>query len=256
MTDTSSTLRSSRLPHTVFITGATDGLGLSIARQLHETGSRVVMTGRKPLEQLDQSFFNKQNYHTADLVDSSSGLALQRFLKHSDIKRIDWLILNAATGYAGPFAGQTCECITDLIRVNLLSPIELTHRLLPWVKHGRGKIIFISSVVSALPCPEYAVYAATKSALDGFARSLRIEMEGKVRIQVIHPGATQTGIHRKSGLKPEAIRWDRFAPVESVARKIIRNMTTNRKECTIGFMNGLLRFAGKHLPCIVDRVFS
>ena len=100
---------------------------------------------------------------------------------------------------------ESQEDIENLIHVNLRAPVTLTHALLPRLKAAKGKIVFISSVISNMPCPDYAVYGATKSAIDSFARNLRIELEGIVSVQAIHPGATRTGMHAKMGLSKEKI---------------------------------------------------
>jgi len=85
-----------------------------------------------------------------------------------------------------------------------------------------GRVIFIGSVAAALPAPDYAVYGATKAALEGFARSLRVELRGRVGVQVIHPGATRTGMHAKAGAPLERMGWTDFPPPERAARQIVR----------------------------------
>ncbi len=126
------------------------------------------------------------------------------------IDRLDLVIHNAGTGYYGPVADQSPADLQALIALNLRAPIALTHALLPRLDAAQGKLVFVSSVASALATPDYATYTATKAALDGFARSLRIEQAGRVRVQVLHPGAVNTGLHAKIGIPKETLDWDTF----------------------------------------------
>ena len=170
------------------------------------------------------------------------------------VKTLDLLIHNAGVGFYGPVAKQPLANIEQLVTVNLWTPIALTHALLPMLPQTNGKIVFISSVVSALACPDYAVYGATKAALDGFARSLRIELAKKIAVQVIHLGATRTGMHHKSGLQRDVVDWEKFPPAETVAPKIIRAIASNNRNPTIGLSNKLLRFGGQYFSGLIDAV--
>ena len=119
---------------------------------------------------------------------------------------------------------------------------------------ARGRIVRVSSVVAALPAPLYAVYAAAKAACEGFLRSLRIELAGRVEVQVIRPGAVRTAIHAKSGADPAAIGWERFLAVEEIARRIDDLVAGPPRWRTLGAGNRLLRGAGRNLPRLVDRL--
>jgi short-subunit dehydrogenase len=111
-------------------------------------------------------------------------------------------------------------------------------------------------VAAALPAPDYAVYGASKAALEGFARSLRIELAGRVGVQMIHPGATRTGMHAKIGAPLAQIGWRRFPPAARVAAQIVRAIDGGRPLETIGAANRLLRFAGRQLGGLVDRAIA
>jgi short-subunit dehydrogenase len=124
--------------------------------------------------------------------------------------------------------------------------------LLPLLPRPGGKVVFISSVVSALACPDYAVYGATKAALDGLARNLRLELRDEIAVQVIHPGATRTGMHAKSGLSRQQMNWDKFPPAEQVAGQIAAAIDRNRSAVTIGLGNRVLQLSGRYFGGLVD----
>jgi short-subunit dehydrogenase len=237
---------------TILITGATDGLGLELARLYQQQAARLILVGRRPLLTLDDPLFTEATYCQADLTHQDCADVVYEWLQTHDVQHLDLLIHNAGVGYYGDVAAQSPTNIQELVAVNLRAPVELTHRLLPYIE--RGSIVFINSVVAELPAPEYAVYAATKAALDGFAASLRIEVRTDTQVQVIYPGATRTGMHAKSGIPLEAMRWDEFPPAAETAVRIAAQIAARRPRATIGLSNRLLRFGGRHLSGIVDRL--
>ena len=227
---------------TVLITGATDGIGRALAEIYRGRGERLVLVGRRALDSFECGLYSDKTYCEADLSEADCAEKVCSFLRSRRIDALDLAIQNAATGYYGSVANQTEAGIRTILAVNLLAPLRLTHALVPFVNNARGKHVLIGSIAHAFPCPEFAVYAATKEALDVFGRNLRVE--GDVNVQVIHPGAAQTGIHRKSGWQDEDSRA--FPPAERVARRIARAIDGRRSVVTIGLRNSSLRFCGRY----------
>jgi hypothetical protein len=241
----------------ILITGATDGIGLALARhyQHQEPAARLVLIGRRPLPELDPQLFRPQTYCPVDLAQPTCATQLLLWLHENKIGHLNLVFHNAALGFVGPPAGQSAEKIRDLIAVNLRAPVALTHALLPLVAVN-GRIVFLSSVAVALPTPTYAVYTATKVALEGFARNLRTELtvsHPTVQIQIIRPGATRTGMHRKSGATFDTTR---FAAAEHVAAQIARAATHPQPEVTLGLNNRWLYLAGRRLARPLDALLT
>lgn len=233
---------------TIVITGATDGIGLALARLLRQRNERLVLVGRRePADVQPPAFedglFTPATYCQADLSLPDSPERVAAFLTAQGISAVDVLVHNAALGYIQPWQDQTAESITALFDVNFWAPVALTRRLLPWLTQAHGKIAFVSSVVSALPTPGVLVYGATKAALDGFARSLRVELEGKATVQVLHPGGTRTAIFEKAG-KESPLR--RGESAEAVAQQIADALTGEAETVNIGRRTGLLRWMGRY----------
>lgn len=220
---------------TIFITGSTDGIGQELAKQYRTQGDRVLTHGRKPLALPD--------YCQADLSDHDAAQQIVAWLAQQQIEAVDLVIHNAGVGYVGDFATQSTESIDRLIDVNLAAPIALTQALFPHVASADGRFVFIGSLVAALPAPDYAVYGATKAALDGFARSLRVEWGQSPAVTVIHPGATKSGMHGKVGMSDKQTR--RFAPTAHVAADIMRDVEKGARLSVIGGSNRLLWRVGK-----------
>lgn len=243
----------------VVITGATDGIGLALAQQYQQQGARLILIGRRLIESLDNTFFRPDCYCQADLANPDSAKHISFWLHENKITHLDLVIHNAAAGYVGPVETQGEENIRQLVNVNLRAPIMLSHALYPLVERAAGKFVFVSSVVAGLPGPDYAVYTATKAALDSFVRNWQIELRADhspVQAQIIRPGATRTNMHEKSGADLQRLGWDRFPAPDAIAQQIVHATATNRQATTLGLLNSLLYTAGRRFPALLDRLVA
>ena len=215
-----------------------------------------MLHGRRPIEELiaeEPTLFDAAHYLCADLAREDAAETVAAELDRRGIDSLGRLVLNAGTGWVGAPARQTEQEIRDVVAVDLLAPMLICRRLLPLVERARGRIVFVSSVAAFLPCPEYAVYAASKAAAEGFFRALRVELEGRVEVQVLRPGAVRTGIHAKSGATPAEIGWEAFPDPESVAQQIDALLAGSPRWRTLGAANRVARGAGRNLAPLVDR---
>lgn len=170
---------------TILITGASSGIGAAAARKLASEGAHVLLVARRAdeLEQLAATI--RQNggqasTYAADL-SSSDGvetLADQVLAAHP---RIEVLINNAGRSIRRTVR-ESLDRPHDYERtmaLNYHAAVRLTLRLLPqMLDNNDGHIINVSSQSTQLPMPRYSAYVASKSALEGFSRSLGAEMEG------------------------------------------------------------------------------
>lgn len=238
---------------TVLITGATSGLGLALAR-LYAPTANLILVGRKPLETLPDPLFTPETYCRCDLKKPTCADVIADFLAAKGIDTLELLIHNAGLGYYGEPGAQSSASVDALLDVNLYAPVSITHALLPRLIQAKGKLVFISSISAALPAADYAVYAASKAALGGFARNVRLELGDKVGVQALYPGAIRTDMHAKSGVPVGQFKPERFPSAEQVAEQAFRAIGTDRAEVTLGFGNRLLRGAGRYLQGPLDAV--
>jgi short-subunit dehydrogenase len=236
----------------VLITGATSGLGLELAKNFHAHGADLVLVGRKSLSELPE-LFNANNYCQADLASLEATVHVQDFMTEHHIHALDVVIHNAGIGYYGDVRDQSIDNIKALLEVNLHTPLAISHALLEPLKAAQGRLVFISSIAVDMPTPDYAVYSASKAALDGLARNLSVEFQGAFRVQVIHPGAIRTGMHHKSGL-PKHVDTRHFADPEHVAQEIVNVIYEDRFDVTIGRSNRILRFLGRHFGVLLEAI--
>jgi short-subunit dehydrogenase len=182
---------------TILLTGATGGLGQTIARTLHRHGGELILTGRRTdvLEPLAQELGARTLAVDLSDRDALDGLA-------TDAGAVDILVANAGLPGSGRLESFTMEQIDRALDVNLRAPIALAHALVPgMVERGRGHLSFMSSLAGKTSTPQTAIYNATKFGLRGFAGALRADLrEDGIEVSAIFPGFIRdAGIFADSG---------------------------------------------------------
>ncbi len=232
------------------ITGGTSGLGRVLVEKHLAYGWQVIVVARRPAEQPEVLSCQ------LDLGEMGAADKLAQWLQERQIVRLDRLIHCAGVGLYGQPAAHDLATIHRLLTVNLVAPIQVTHALFPLVAHTIGQIVFISSVAADLPVPLYAAYGASKAALDGFARNLRIEEGHRIRVQTLHPGAAQTDIHALSGAPLDTLDWEAFPTAEDVGRALFRAIERGSPDATIGWRNWVVRQLGRWMPHTFERMMA
>ena len=162
---------------TILISGASSGLGRSLATLLKEKGYEVFGTSRNP-DKYDLPFsMVRMDLESADSIQQ----AVEAVIQQSG--RVDVLINNAGIGLAGPAEHATLGGIGKLFQTNTTGAFLLGKAVFPHMrKQQAGKIINISSLGAALGLPYRSLYCASKAALDVWSDSLRMEL-GQYGIQ-------------------------------------------------------------------------
>jgi len=178
------------------VTGASRGIGESIARTFAREGANVVIAGRKQdtLDQVARSIGSRAvpiacHVGKADQLQSLVDTATHRF------GRIDILVNNAATNIAqGPCLEMDEGQFDKMIEVNLKSTFRLMKLVAPGMcERGAGSIINIASIAGLRPQLHSLLYSMTKAALIMMTQSYALELGGSgVRVNAIAPGLIQT----------------------------------------------------------------
>ncbi|MGV3525012.1 MAG: SDR family NAD(P)-dependent oxidoreductase [Candidatus Sericytochromatia bacterium] len=182
------------------ITGASGGLGAEFARQLACQGAHLVLTARNQAkletlaQELRQQYGVRVEVLACDLGVPQAVAQLCTELETRDLQ-IEILINNAGMALAGDFLDTSWEDSATLLQLNLLALTQLTRLLAaPMVQRGRGWILQVASLGAYVPCPGYAVYAASKAFVLHFGEALHHELRGTgVQCCVLAPGVTATG---------------------------------------------------------------
>ncbi len=214
----------------ILITGGTTGIGAALA-SLYENDNLVFVTGSKPERALDDAHV-VAHYIFADQNNPlAAAETILTSLEASGVRHLDLVILNAGIGFWREPAQEQIDEIRSTLDVNLSASITFAHRLFPLLEKAKGKLVLIGST-SYKGQAKLATYAASKAALDGFARALRSEWQGGVSVQIIHPGPTITPMHAKAGLdtgRANAL----FASAKSSAKMIASAINSNRLRTTL-----------------------
>lgn len=182
---------------TALVTGATGGIGLSIAKALHARGATVALSGRRveQLEALKGELGERAEIFPADLADQASidGLvpAVEKGLGGLDI-----LVNNAGITRDNLFLRMKDAEWDDIIRVNLTGAFRLARASLRGMMKKRwGRIVSITSVVGVTGNPGQGNYAAAKAGLIGMSKSLAAEVASRnITVNCVAPGFIATAM--------------------------------------------------------------
>ena len=176
------------------VTGATSGIGRSIAVKLAEAGATVYVSGRraelgKETVELIEQAGGTGHYVVADVanVDDVRKLA-------EEVGEVDVLVNNAGIFPFSPTPEQALDSYQQVFDVNVRGTYFLTAALVPaMVARGKGVIVNVSSVAAVIGTPVGSVYNASKAAMDALTRSWAVEFgPAGIRVNSVAPGPIAT----------------------------------------------------------------
>jgi short-subunit dehydrogenase len=241
------------------ITGASDGIGAELARQIarRHRGEAALVLAARSQDKL------------VDVAAQCEALGAATLVVPTDVSReadcramvdaaarhfggIDCLVNNAGVSAHALFedvAAEDLHWYQDLMAINLWGAVWCTHAALPHLKSVRGQIVAVSSLAGLFGVPGRTAYSATKFAMGGFFEALRVELKpARVAVTVAYPGVVATEIRRhgwnaqgrtagRSGLKE-----DDAMPVDTCARLILDGMEARDREVVMDTRSKLGRF--------------
>ena len=208
-----------------YITGASQGLGLTLVKKLLASGYRVAATSR-----------NSQALRTAvGVIDAESFLPLTVDLNNVDcidesiqqtlttFGRIDVVVNNAGYGMAGTVEEITEQDIRKIFDVNVLATINVVKTVLPVMRQQRsGYIINIGSVAGFVGAPGWTVYSATKAAIAAFSEVLALDVkEFGIKVTVAEPSGFRTGFLTKDSLAFTESKIDGYQAVKDTQERYL-----------------------------------
>ncbi len=234
------------MKQTALITGASNGIGLELAKIHVQKGGDVVLVARskEKLEQLAQELTAEYGVKAWVIAqDLSEPNAAQAIFAQTEVQGItvDILINNAGFGGHGRFFERDLAKEQQMIQVNITTLTELSHFYLKgMVERRRGKILNVSSTAGFLPGPLQAVYYATKAYVTSFSQAIAEEVaEFGVTVTALCPGAVATGFVNAGDLQG-VDAWKNAKSAQSVAEYGYKAM---EKGELVAFNESKLKFA-------------
>jgi short-subunit dehydrogenase len=222
---------------TAIVTGASSGIGRATARELARLGATVIAVARREarLQEL-VSECRGDSPESSYLAGDLSEKAFAREVVTTTASRhggVDILINNAAIPFRKSIYEVTSEEVEDALEINFLSGVRTTLAAIPHMLNaGGGTIVNVSSFASKVVPSYETVYAATKSALNGFSEGLWNDLAGSnIHVCLVHPGPIDTEIWDK-GEQPAGYQGVLYPP-EMVARGIIEAIEKRRHEVVL-----------------------
>ena len=190
------------------VTGASKGIGASIAKHFAAAGAKVVVnyaSSKEGADKVVKAITDNGGIAIAVQADVSKEADVTRLFEETKAAfgTLDILVNNAVyQGYA-PIEMVSAEIFHNSFNVNVLGPILTIQAALVLFGDKGGNVINISSGASKMPLPGASLYSATKAALDAITIALSKELGAKnVRINSILPGATETEGAASAGVTP------------------------------------------------------
>jgi short-subunit dehydrogenase len=253
------------------ITGASDGIGAEIARQLaaaHGANAALVLAARSDpkLREVAKQCEAHDAITLAVVMDVASETRCRSLIEQTldRFGRIDALINNAGMSAQALFSDVTAEDLhwyEDLMKVNLWGSVWCTHAALPALKESKGHIVAVSSLAGLVGVPGRTAYSATKFAMTGFFEALRTELKSAgVSVTTAYPGVVATAIrHRGYNAKGQpagssGLKEDGAMTVEECARLIVQGMNRRKREVVMTARGKLGRFVKLVAPGVIENV--
>ena len=191
------------LPATV-VTGASEGIGLAIAKRFAAGGDRVVLIGRRAPELRAAADAIKQEFGVdavALAIDINGRDAAERIEAELRDRGLhaDVFVNNAGFGLSGPFSAEPEADIDALVSCNVAALTRLSRHFLPgMLGRQRGGLINIGSLAGFTPGPYQAAYYASKAYVLSLTRAIAYETRGRgVRVMLVAPGPIETAFHAR-----------------------------------------------------------
>ena len=255
----------------IIITGASDGIGAEVARQLAASGkaNTALVLAARDAAKLAQVAAQCEALGAQTLcVKTDVGVQAQciALIEQTTAKfgRIDALVNNAGISAQALFEdvkSQDLGWYEDLMRVNLWGSVWCTHAALPQLKASKGAIVAVASLAGIVGVPGRTAYSASKFAMAGFFEALRAELRGAgVSVTTAYPGVVSTNI-RYRGLNAAGVaagssglKEDDAMNVEECARLIIAGMQAREREVVMSAKGKLGRWLKLIAPAVVEKM--
>lgn len=228
----------------ILITGASSGIGKSMAAMLAAKGYPLLLVARR-LAALQAIASDLQNRFGATVLCMQANLSepgAARQLYH-DVEaagiEVDMLVNNAGVGLYGRFMETALDEELSMMHLNMDAVVVLTKLFgQQMARRGSGRILNVASLLSFLPFPYYSVYSATKAFVLAFTETLAAELgDSNVVVTALCPGPVATEFNSAEMLQTNAYAANKPMPADEVARQGVALLLHGKGKKIVGFNN-------------------
>ncbi len=235
----------------VLITGGSSGIGRATALKLAGMGCKLAFASRKPeaLESVCREVETLGAPALALPTDVTDAEQVQRAVEATvaQFGQLDVLLCSAGLSMRAYFARSKIAALERVMRVNFFGVLYATHAAIPHLKKTKGSLVAISSLTGKRGIPSYALYSASKFAVQGLYEALDIELaRDGVHVGTVSPAFVDTPL-RHSVLNADGEPYKnppplpfRVWPVEKCVAAIVNLIVKRRKEALIPWFTGPL----------------
>ncbi len=244
---------------TVWITGASSGIGKEMAIQLSRLGARLILSSRKKGTLQDVAQLCESESIDLLPLDLEDHEGLDKLIVENEalLSSVDILINNGGISQRSKVKETSFDVYKKLMDINYFGTVKLSLAMLPhFTRKNNGHYVVISSMAGKFGVPVRSGYSASKMALHGFFDALRAELTStNIKTTIICPGYIQTDISKNAltsdgspqGTMDEAQR--NGMPVETMVKKVLSAISSGKAEYHVG------GFKEVHAAGLVARLF-
>jgi short-subunit dehydrogenase len=207
----------------ILLTGASSGIGKALLEELTKYNTSIVVGDLNP------GAIAQNKKVKALRCDVSKQKDIDMLFKKAlaIMGKIDICIANAGFAYYEKLQKADYNHIQKIVSVNYIAPIYFLEKLMELNKGKQACMVFTASAMAKLPLPGYALYSATKAALDGFAYSFNFEKDANIHLMVVYPIATKTEFFKTAG-EGTPVPFPTQTP-EKVAQEVVKGILKNKR---------------------------
>ncbi|MBX9871865.1 MAG: SDR family oxidoreductase [Burkholderiaceae bacterium] len=234
----------------VLLTGASGGIGQTMAAALQQAGAQVLGVSRSPHQDA-----TGLRWVQADLSHAEGVARVAQAARAWDAN----VVVHAAglPGF-GALPQLAPAQMQAVLHANLLAPMLLTQALLPQLlRQPKAQIVFVGSALGRIGLPGFSLYSASKAGLHGFAEALRRELaDSPVRVQLLAPRSTRTSFNDATAQAYNQATGTASDSAERVAQALLGLIESEAAERYIGWPERLGVRLGGAFPPLLDGSFK